>query len=353
VGSPDNADLAEFLSRESEDAPYPLQRALRNAARRAFLWPEQAADLVRHDRSLTELSGIGPYLEKKIRRWLEKPELPDASTPLERRNFLCLARAKALLTEQPSWMKKLRGDLQMHTEWSDGSGTIAQMAEAAEARGYGYIAITDHSQGLKIAGGINERELAEQRREIDAVNAQDRSVRVLHSVEMNLNPAGQGDLAQEALDDLDLVVGAFHSSLRKTDDQTARYLAALRNPAVQILAHPRGRIYNYRPGLSADWEKVFAAAAALDKAVEIDAYPDRQDLSVELLALARKEGCRISLGTDAHHPWQLEFMVIGLAHALLAGIPRARILNFMDCDSLLAWAARSRLSRRSRGGSAA
>src|SRR5438270_13820593 len=107
---------------------------------------------------------------------------------------------------------------------------------------------------------------------------------------MNLNPLGEGDMEPATLRSLDLVLGSFHSALRRKEDQTERYLAALRNPSIHILGHPRGRIYNFRLGLSADWARVFALAAQLDKAVEIDCYPDRQDLSIELLAIARKEG---------------------------------------------------------------
>ncbi|MGA9352075.1 MAG: PHP domain-containing protein [Terriglobales bacterium] len=138
----------------------------------------------------------------------------------------------------------------MHTEWSDGSASIQEMAEAADARGYEYIAITDHSKGLKIAGGINEEQLRQQAEEIAAVNqslgAAGKTLRVLRSIEVNLNPAGQVDMEVSSLGELDIVLGCFHSSLRKKDDQTDRYVAALRNPAIQILGHPRGRIYNFR-----------------------------------------------------------------------------------------------------------
>jgi len=186
----------------------------------------------------------------------------------------------------------------MHTVWSDGSASIQEMAEAADARGYEYIAITDHSKGLKIAGGINEEQLRQQAREIAAVNetlgAAGKTVRVLRSIEVNLNPTGEVDMEASSLSELDLILGCFHSSLRKKDDQTDRYVAALRNPAIQILGHPRGRIYNFRLGLSADWARVFSVAAELDKAVEIDSYPDRQDMSIDLIRLARKAGCRIS-----------------------------------------------------------
>lgn len=144
-------------------------------------------------------------------------------------------------------------------------------------------------------------------------------------------------MEQSALDRLDLVLGCFHSALRKKEDQTERYLAALRNPSIHILGHPRGRIYNFRLGLSADWARVFALAAELDKAVEIDCYPDPQDLSVDLLAIARKEGCRISMGTDSHGPSQLGFMELGVAAAIRAHLDPERILNYMSTDRLLKW----------------
>src|SRR5690348_17883061 len=211
----------------------------------------------------------------------------------------------------------------MHTDWSDGEASIAEMAEAATERGYEYIAITDHSTGLKIAGGIDEAQLAQQGREIDAINGSlapsGKKLRVLRSVEMNLNPRGEGDMESGALAKLDIVLGCFHSSLRTKEDQTERYLAALRNPTIHILGHPRGRIYNFRLGLTADWPRVFDLAAELDKAVEIDAYPDRQDLSLDLVKLAASSGCRISFGTDSHGPSQLRFIDLALASALLAG----------------------------------
>jgi histidinol phosphatase-like PHP family hydrolase len=220
------------------------------------------------------------------------------------------------------------------------------MAVAAEERGYEYIAITDHSQGLKIAGGIDASQLHAQADEIGALNAEfkraNKKIRVLRSIELNLNPAGQGDMEVQALANLDLVLGCFHSSLRKQEDQTERYIAALRNPTIQTLGHPRGRIYNYRIGLQADWSRVFGTAAELDKAVEIDSYPDRQDLNVSLIKMARKAGCRISLGTDAHGASQLRFMELGAAAALLCKVDLDRILNFMNHDELVQWAANTR-----------
>lgn len=147
------------------------------------------------------------------------------------------------------------------------------------------------------------------------------------------------------LEQLDLVLGSFHSALRSKEHQTDRYLAALRNPEIQILGHPRGRVYNCRLGLRADWPRVFAEAAERDKAVEIDSYPDRQDLNVDLLRLLKKAGARMSLGTDAHHPWQLEFIELGLAAAKKAGLSPERVVNFMSLAELKDWIAQVRSDR--------
>jgi histidinol phosphatase-like PHP family hydrolase len=336
-----NTDIAELLAQQAERETGILSRAFRRAARSAFLWPENAADLVAHNRPLTELRGIGPFIAKQILRWIDKPPRLGKKTPPIRQDFISLVQARQLLAAKPAWSKRLRGDLQMHTRWSDGSGTIAEMANAAKERSYEYIAITDHSKGLKIAGGIDERALRKQGLEIAKINTLTSrfggELIVLRSLEMNLNLRGEGDMSSVSLSGLDFVLGSFHSSLRIIEDQTNRYLAALRNPKIQILGHPRGRIYNYRLGLRADWPRVFAEAARLDKALEIDCYPDRQDLNVQLLKVAREHGTHISLGTDAHYPWQLAFIELGLAAALQAKIPARRIVNFMPILDLKNW----------------
>jgi histidinol phosphatase-like PHP family hydrolase len=357
-----NSDLAELLAREAERESGILSRAYRRAARSAFLWPEQAIDLIAHGRPLTELRSIGPFITKRIQRWIDNPPKAKTRVPPIRRDFLTLADARVLLRKKPEWANQLRGDLQMHTRWSDGSGTVAEMAEMAQQRNYEYIAITDHSKGLKIAGGIDEKALRKQAAEIAKTNKlatptlsaggsilrSGKRATVLSSIELNLNPRGEGDMDPKTLAKLDLVLGSFHSALRVKHDQTTRYLAALRNPDIQILGHPRGRIYNYRLGLKADWSRVFAEAAKRNKAVEVDCYPDRQDLNVSLLKLARAAGTRISLGTDAHHPWQLEFIELGLAAALKAKIPAERIVNFMSILQLKQWVASVRARRQKR-----
>jgi putative hydrolase len=336
----DNAGIAELLAKAAEEARPPVSRALRRASRHALLWPEEVFDLFQAKRPLTELQSVGPYIERLIRTWLADPPAIGPKPGL-RAGFLTFSEAQSILAEDANWLPGVKGDLQMHSEWSDGTAPIADMAAAAAPLGYEYIAITDHAKSLKIAGGIDEKQLRAQAEEIHAVNrsleSSGEKLRVLRSIELNLDPSGAGDMDADSLTQLDIVIGCFHSALRRKEDQTERYLAALRNPTIQILGHPRGRIYNYRAGLSADWRRVFDLAAALHKAVEIDAYPDRQDLSPDLLALARKAGCRISFGTDSHGPSQLRFMVFAAASALRTGIARDRILNFMHRDELLAW----------------
>ena len=341
-----NAEVAELLAREGEGAPPPLNRAFRRASRRALMWEVEAAELWRERGSLTDLTSVGPYLEKVIVKWIEKPEgarelLKAEKTPDLRRNFLTWTEAQTIIAAKPELASRVKGDLQMHTEWSDGEATVEEMGEAAVARGYEYIAITDHAKGLKIAGGIDEAQLAEQGSEISAVNARLERRReklwVLRSIELNLNPRGEGDMSTESLAELDVVLGCFHSSLRRKEEQTERYLAALRNPTIQILGHPRGRIFNFRMGLQADWARVFGLAAKLDKAMEIDCYPDRQDLSGDLLKIAKREGCRISLGTDAHGSGQLRFLEYGVAAATKAGIKVERVINTMGIGELREW----------------
>ena len=346
-----NSAIAELLAVAADDAKMPLQKALRRASRKAFLWGEEAALLVQVGRSLTELPAIGPTLSRMIRNWIEDP--PTIPRPPDiRAQFLTATEAKAILTKELDWKGGLKGDLQMHTAWSDGSGSIEDMARAALERNYQFIAITDHSKGLKIAGGINEDQLEEQRDEIETVNATMRAegapFQVLRSIELNLSPAGESDMESRSLKRLDVVLGCFHSGLRKKEDQTERYISALHNSDIQILGHPRGRIYNFRLGLKADWVRVFGVAAELDKAVEIDGYPDRQDLNHDLLMLAKKSGCRISLGTDSHDPLQLRFMDYSLAAAVRVGFTKDRILNFMSADELKKWIASVRHNDRRR-----
>lgn len=341
TGRPSNAELSELLCLAAEERSGSDQqrRALRRAGRAAFRWPVEARELVAAGRSLTELRSVGPWLAGIIGNWIAQPP-PVREPPPVRRGFLTRSECTQLLADA-SAAKRVRGDLQVHTVGSDGADSVRAMAESALERGLSYLAITDHSRGLAIANGMDEVQLARQGDEIRRLNREfaPRGFRILRAVEMNLSPRGEGDLEEEFLAGLDLVLGAFHSRLRVREDQTDRYLAALRNPTIHVLAHPRGRIFNFREGLAADWRRVFECARDHDRAVEIDGYPDRQDLDGDLLTVAREVGVRISIGSDAHAAGQLEFLEFGIAAARRAGIPHDRIVNCMTADEVLAWAS--------------
>jgi DNA polymerase (family 10) len=297
------------------------------------MWPEEAAALVESGRSLTELRSVGPFTAHFIAGWLREPPDPPIPVPL-RDGFITYARARTIVAAHPEWDAVARADHQMHTDETDGSSTIEEMAAAAAEIGRERIAITDHSKTLRITNGMDEARLVAQGEHIAAVNAPRSGPLVLRSIEMDLTPEGAGDMDPAALARLDLVLGAFHSKLRLKDDQTARYLRALDNPDIQVLAHPRGRIYNFRAGLSCDWERVARHAAETGTALEIDAYPDRQDLDVDRLRIVAAERAWVSIGTDAHTPSELVFLDIGIAAAILAGIPRERVLNFLSVREL-------------------
>jgi putative hydrolase len=338
-----NADLAELLARAAEAEEGHRARALRRASRAALLWLEEAAAAAERG-ALTELPGVGPWVAGIVEGWLEDPP-PVPEPPAARRGFLTRAAARKLVEGHPEWSAAFRADLQMHTTWSDGAAALEDMAARAAAEGRETVAVTDHSQGLPIARGMDEATLLRQGVAIDDVNrrltADGRRPTLLRSIEMNLTPEGDGDMDPEVLAGLDLVLGAFHSRLRATDDQTDRYLAAVRNPSVHVLAHPRGRRWNTRPGLQADWPRVFAAAAEAGTAVEIDAFPDRQDLEVSLLEVARDSGVWVSIGTDAHRPNEQTHLEFGVAAAIAAGFPPDRVLNMLAPDDILVWAPRA------------
>jgi histidinol phosphatase-like PHP family hydrolase len=336
-----NGRLAVLLHAESDAEEGHRRRALRRAGRAAMMWPEEAATLMETGRPLTGLRNVGPWVAERIQRWFEEPP-PDAGRPDEtRRDFLTMAQVRSVLDRDPSWERDVLGDLQMHTIASDGSQSLPAMVESAIASGLSYVAITDHSKSLTIAHGMDEARLTAQGLEIDEINDRLRTAeppfRVLKAIEMDVFSDGSGDMDGAALASLDLVLGAFHTRLRVAEDQTERYLAALRNPSIDVLAHPRARMFGRRAGIRAEWPRVFDEAFRLDKALEIDASPDRQDLNVELLRVVAETGVRISIGTDAHHSRELSYLPFGLAAAAIAGVPRDRILNYQPAGEVEAW----------------
>ncbi len=305
--------------------------------------------------SFLRIAGIGPGSARVIEEVLATGESPTVERAIEasgkrqdierrrslRRHFLSRAEVIRVL-QDPGFngprLSDYRGDVQMHSDWSDGTATLAELRDACKERGYEYAAITDHSYGLRIAGGMSMQEATEQRHAIRALNAQaGDGFRLFQGIEANIGEDGQLDLSADEAASFELVLAAPHSKLRKADDQTRRLVTAVQQPHVRILAHPRGRITGSRAGIVADWPTVFDAAAAQGVAVEIDGDPARQDLDYTLAAAALQRGCLFALDSDAHTTGQLVYAETAIAHARLAGIPSDRIVNCWPLDRFLAW----------------
>ena len=241
----------------------------------------------------------------------------------------------------------LQGDLQFHTTASDGRGSLLEMAEAARARGLRYALVTDHSAGLGVARGLTADDLRRQRAEIEAANRKlAPAFRVLAGVEVEVRADGSLDLPDQALAELDLVVAAVHSGLRQGREQvTARALAALRHPHVDILAHPTGRLIGQREGADLDVEAVLRTAAEFDKAVEVNAYPLRLDLNDVHIRRAVELGVKLVVSSDAHDVDAFDALRFGVATARRGWASAADVLNTRSADGVLAWAARRRDGR--------
>jgi histidinol phosphatase-like PHP family hydrolase len=337
-----NGDVGELLWHASRDEIDHRRRALERASRASRFWPEEVHDVTAAGRPLTELRAVGPWIAAQIEGWLEDPP-PVPVADETRSGFLTYAEVRSTLDADPAWESLPCADLQMHTTHSDGALSLEDMIGAARALGRSFVAITDHSGALEIANGMTPERLLVQRHAIDELDAAfsdgGDGFRILRSMEVDVFPDGTMDMDDETLSTLDLVLGAFHSKLRSTVDETERYLAALRQPRLHVLAHPTARMYGRRVGLVADWRHVFAEAARLGKAVELDATVWRQDLNVALATLAREEGVRwFTIGSDAHNELELEFLPFGMATAARAGIERDRILNYRSFEFVRSWA---------------
>jgi len=235
----------------------------------------------------------------------------------------------------------LRGDLQMHSTWSDGRDTLEEMVSGCAAQGYEYMAITDHSQALAMVNGLDARRLKLQWLEIDAIRARHPEIRLLRAMEIDILADGSLDLDDRMLAGLDLVVVSIHSRFElPAEQQTARLLRALEHPEVNILAHPTGRLINRRKPIAFDVEAVLARAAALGVAVELNAQPDRLDLKDTHLLLARELGCRIVISTDAHRVAELANMRRGVEQARRAGLEPRHVLNTLPYPDFLRALAR-------------
>ena len=247
----------------------------------------------------------------------------------------------------------LRGDLHTHSEWSDGVHSIEVMAEAARRRGYAYQVLTDHSISLAIARGLapdrveqqrsiiaelNERFEHEERERTAPPETPPEGFRLLHGCELEIRADGELDYPDELLARFDLVVASLHVGRRQPRDQlTRRTLNAIRNPHVDVIAHPSGRMIQTRDDLDLDWDTVFAESARTGTALEMNGSPHRLDLSVERARRALAAGCVLTIDSDAHKTAELDYVRWGTSQARRAWVEPGHVLNTRSRDELLAW----------------
>jgi DNA polymerase (family 10) len=234
-------------------------------------------------------------------------------------------------------LKDMRGDLQMHTTASDGRNSIEEMALAAKELGYEYISLTDHSQAVTVANGLDEKRTLEQIKKIQAANAKHLGIRVLASSEVDVLKNGKLDLDDEVLAQLDVVLVSIHSYMAlERAEMTDRILAAIENPYAQIVAHPTGRLVLRRDAYAYDMERVLDAAHRQGVVMECNASPERLDLKDTHLRMAKERGVKIVISTDAHSTRGLLAMRYGVQMARRGWIEKKDVINTQSLEKLLA-----------------
>jgi len=240
-------------------------------------------------------------------------------------------------------MKDIRGDLHVHSHWSDGVASIEEMAQAALARGYQYLAICDHTQSLAVASGLTPEEIHEREKEIRRWNERHPELLVLNGVEANILSDGSLDFPDKELALLEVVVAGLHSGLTQKEEKILKRLElAMKNPYVQIISHPTGRIIGKREAYEVNCDVLFAMAKATHTSLELNAQPERLDLRDVDARKAAQEGIKIVISTDAHDPGSLEYMRYGVAQARRAWLRKEDVLNTFGREELLEFLARKR-----------
>jgi DNA polymerase (family 10) len=230
----------------------------------------------------------------------------------------------------------IKGDMQMHTKWSDGANTIKQMALAAIDLGYEYIAITDHTGSLRVAGGMNDEELQKQMKEIDKLNEEISDIQILKGVEVNIDSQGKLDMKNEILRDLDLVIASIHTGFRQDINKlTNRMISAMDNEHVDIIAHPTGRLIGEREGYEIDLEKIFQRSIETNTYLEINSFPNRLDLNDVMIKSAIEHGCQLVINTDSHNTKHLKYIDYGIATARRGWAQKKDILNTLSYKELI------------------
>ena len=298
-------------------------------------------DLKIRTNTLKDLRGVGPKTASVVIE-AHKGQIPEYLAKLED----SYAELVPLAEDVAEFRAALRGDLHVHSDWSDGGSPIREMAEAAMALGHEYMALTDHSPRLTVANGLTAARLEEQLDVVAALNAELTPFRILTGIECDINVDGSLDQSDELLGRLDVVVASVHSDLRADSrTMTARMLTAVANPHTDVLGHCTGRLVigrrqrngtqKPRPESTFDAEAVFGACVEFGTAVEINSRPERLDPPKRLLRLAVELGCEFAIDTDAHAPGQLDWQGNGCERAVETGVPLNRVINTRPVDALL------------------
>jgi DNA polymerase (family 10) len=245
-------------------------------------------------------------------------------------------RAGALAPAGLVELADVRGDLHCHTTWSDGRASVAEMARAARARGYEYLAICDHTPNVRVVPGLDARDLERQALEIEAVNEAETPFRVLRGVECDLRADGSLDVEEHVLGELEWVQLSLHAGQRRSASELTRIVTeAMQHPAVRALSHPTGRLLNRRPENAVDLDEVFAVALETGVAVEVNGLPDRLDLSADHVREALEAGVDLVLNSDAHSARGLERLELAVATARKGAATRGSVVNSRGLDAIL------------------
>lgn len=325
-----------FLLERTREPSYRV-KAFRNAAVTVAALPNGELRRRLDEGTLEELTGIGKVTAAVV------VEAVSGQTPA----YLAKLEETAsgpLTGGGASMRARLRGDLHVHSDWSDGGSPIEDMALAARDLGHEYMALTDHSPRLTVARGLSPERLREQLRVVADLNERMAPFRILTGIEVDILEDGGLDQEPGLLEQLDVVVASVHSKLRSPGDvMTERMVKAIANPHMNVLGHCTGRIVvgRGRPESEFDHEIVFEACRQFGVAVEVNSRPERLDPPRRLLSLALEMGCEFSIDTDAHAPGQLEWQLYGCERAEECGVPPERVINTRGVDELLEWTRRT------------
>ena len=310
-----------YLLRQQEKERY-RARAFSAAAWSIAIERPDLEKLAKSD-TLTSIEGVGEGIARVLKDVVETGQSRYLNRLREQ------MRQPARDDETPLDFKRYQGDIHSHTEWSDGRATMLEMAKGAQALGYKYLGITDHSPRITVVHGLGAERLLAQSQQMAEVQEQVEGVTLLQGIEVDILEDGSLDLPDAVLEILDVVIASPHVKLRQEPSaMTERMLRAVSHPHVDVIGHPTGRRPGSREGATYDFEAVFKEAAKNGVRLEIDCDPARMDLSPEMARTARDLGCNFVLDADAHAPAEFAYVPMAMWMARRAGIPEDRILNF-------------------------